>query len=79
MSFSMGRAAVITILDSRGDSSGFQHLAAFLPVITSKTHVIVAADRFNDCTPQISELQCMTWHGEIQLQGDQGIAIHHGT
>ena len=73
-----GRAAVITLLDSRGDNNGFQHSAAFLPLITSKVHVIVAANKIDDCIPQISELQCMTWHGDVQLQGEHGIIIHHG-
>ena len=44
-----GRAAVITLLDSCGGNDGFQHCAAFLPLITSKVHVIVAANRISDC------------------------------
>ena len=73
-----GRAAVITTFDSRGENPGFQHSAAFLPLITSKVHVIVAANKIDDCIPQVSDLQCMTWHGEVQLQGEQSIIIHHG-
>jgi hypothetical protein len=72
------RAAVITVLDSRIQTGQFQHTATFLPLTAGKAEVAYATDHIDDCYPQVSELQCMVWHGEQQLVGDQRIVTHHG-
>ena len=72
------RAAVITLVDSRDPAASFQHTAHFIPRITVKEHVIVAIDRVEACYPQISDLQCMIWHGERQLPEGLHIMTHHG-
>jgi len=72
------RAAVITVVDSRDPAASFQHSAHFLPRITLKEHVIVAIDKVPACYPQLSELQCMIWHGDRQLPEGLHIMTHHG-
>ena len=41
-------------------------------------HDDIDIDIYIWCYPAVSELQCMTWHGEQQLQEGQQIATHHG-
>ena len=72
------RAAVITTVDSRDPTASFQHEAHFLPRIILKENVITAIDRVGACYPQISDLQCMIWHGERQLPEGLHIMAHHG-
>ena len=72
------RAAVITTVDSRSPLDRFEHVALFVPLQTGKQEIIAAADRIGDCYPSISDLQCMTWHGDQQLQEHHGIVTHHG-
>ena len=72
------RAAVITTVDSRFPTDHFDHVALFVPLHAGKQEVIAAADKIEDCYPSVSDLQCMTWHGDQQLQDEQGIVTHHG-
>ena len=72
------KAAVITVIDTLRPESSFVHTATFLPTQTGKFEIATALELLDRCYPAVSDLQCMTWHGEVQLQADLRIAIHHG-
>ena len=72
------RAAIISTIDARQPADNYHHMATFLPMHVSKDDVILLAERAGACYPQISELQCMVWHGDQQLRDVQQIVIHHG-
>ena len=73
-----GRAAIITVLDTRNPEQGLRHSAHFLHMVTSKAELIDVADKQADCYPAISELQCMMWHGEQEMREEHRLATHHG-
>eukprot|EP00435_Cladocopium_sp_Y103_P019338 s1008_g4.t1 len=68
------KASVITTL-----TNDHKHnVALFVPDLPNKVDIILGADTIDDCYPEISSLQCMVWHGEYELRGEQRIAVHDG-
>ena len=72
------RAAIITQIDTRNPRDHFTHVALFLPSIAGKFDIVEAIGQVSRCYRFVSDLQCMTWHGEQQLQEGRQIATHHG-
>ena len=72
------RVAVITQIDTRNPSDHFKHVALFMPAITGKFDIVAAVGEVDRCYPFVSDLQCMTWHGEQQIYEGGHIATHHG-
>ncbi|CAL1139425.1 unnamed protein product [Cladocopium goreaui] len=74
--FERGRAVLVTAVKPEHP---MEHLATYMPVVAGKTDIIMVAQLEMHCLPQTSELQCMIWHGDRQLNTGQQWHLVHGT
>ena len=69
-----GVANLFTIIRTGPNEQPVRHTARFAPRQVTKPQVIGFAGIADDCYPELSSLQCMVWHGDLQIAGMSSIA-----
>jgi hypothetical protein len=52
--------------------------ATFAPILITKEEVINTMEYQHKCLPERSHLQCMVWHGDLELRGRIALRNRHG-
>lgn len=73
-----GVANLFTIIRTGPQQRPVRHVARFAPRQVTKPQVIGFAGLAEDCYPELSSLQCMVWHGDLQIEGQIALRNRNG-
>ena len=73
-----GVSNLFTIVTTGPTERPVRHSARFAPLHLSKPQAIAFAGVADRCYPELSSLQCMVWHGDLQIEGQIAIRNRHG-
>ena len=73
-----GVSNLFTIVTTGPTERPVRHCARFAPLHLSKPQAIAFAGVADRCYPELSSLQCMVWHGDLQIEGQIALRNRHG-
>ena len=73
-----GAANLFTVLATHNVLEPMRHFARFAPLHVGKPQVIGFAGLSQDCYPERSPLQCMVWHGDLELRDRLALRNRNG-